>query len=126
MKDWIFGTFLKLFNMNEMFSFALTFNQPLNEWDVSQVVNMNRMFDCGHSPNPALNPAFNQPINVWDVSQVVDMHGMFSHATDFNQPLNEWDVSQGVDMHEMFASTGIYAFNQPLMNGTFLKFVPRT
>ena len=44
--------------MREMFKQASSFNQPLNDWDVSKVQTMNNMFMY------AL--AFNQPLWKWD------------------------------------------------------------
>ena len=46
-----------------MFNRAESFNQPLNNWDVSNVTNM------------------------------FGMLAMFRRATSFNQPLNNWNVS---------------------------------
>jgi len=76
----------------------------LNDWDVSTITNMRRMFlECD---------LFNMSINAWNVSRVKDMSSMFYGARDFNQPLNLWDVSSVIDMGAMFASTD--KFNQPL------------
>ena len=48
--------------MAEMFYDAKSFNQPLNNWNVSNVTFMNRMFNGARS--------FNQPLNNWNVSNV--------------------------------------------------------
>ena len=45
-----------------MFSRADTFNQPIGDWDVSNVTDMRSMFIEAH--------AFNQDISNWDVSNV--------------------------------------------------------
>ena len=45
-----------------MFQFAHSFNQPLNNWNVT---NMSEMFFYANS--------FNQPLNKWNVSNVTDM-----------------------------------------------------
>ena len=66
------------------------FNQPLNNWNVSNVTNMYGMFNNAES--------FNQLLNNWNVSNVKDMRLMFSDATSFNQPLNNWNVSNVEDM----------------------------
>ena len=71
-------------NMSSLFAGASSFNQPLNNWNVSNVKTMNRMF--GKS-------SFNQPLNNWNVSKVKDMEEMFEDAKSFNQPLNKWNVS---------------------------------
>ena len=92
-------------NMEEMFDEASSFNQPLNNWDVSKVTNMSFMFAGASS--------FNQPLNNWNVSNVTDMWCMFRHATSFNQPLNNWNVSNDVTETEgMFMDAN--SFNQPL------------
>ena len=99
--------------MTNMFSGCTSFNQPLNNWDVSQVTDMGGMFyGCS---------SFNQPLNNWDVSQVQSMYidapeykGIFSGCTSFNQPLNNWNVSNVRGMSEMFK--GCTSFNQSLNN----------
>lgn len=93
-------------NMSFMFYGTDLFNQPLNNWDVSNVVDMNGIF--------SETEAFNQSLESWDVSNVVTMNSMFYNASSFNQPLNNWDVSNVVDMNLMFAHA-LY-FNQPLNN----------
>ena len=52
-------------NMNHMFHYAESFNQPLNKWNVSKVTSMNAMFYRA--------PSFNQPLNNWNVSKVTNM-----------------------------------------------------
>jgi surface protein len=87
-----------------MFYGAESFDQPLNNWDVSQVTDMQVIFGDATS--------FNQPLNNWDVSQVTDMAYMFIDATSFNQSLNNWDVSQVTDMRFMFNDAS--SFNQDI------------
>ena len=67
-----------------MFYFATSFNQPLNNWNVSNVTNMFSMFRNTTS--------FNQPLNNWNVSNVTNMFSMFEDATNFNQDISNWDV----------------------------------
>ena len=85
-----------------MFSFT-SFNQPIGDWDVSNVTNLRGMFYQATS--------FNQPIGEWDVSNVTTMEEMFQLATSFNQPIGEWDVSNVTNMINMFFGT---SFNQPI------------
>ena len=73
-------------NMDRVFYGANSFNQPLNKWNVSKVTSMEVMFEEAVS--------FNQPLNKWDVSNVTNMDDMFKSAESFNQPLNKWDVSK--------------------------------
>jgi uncharacterized repeat protein (TIGR02543 family) len=91
-------------NMSGMFLGARSFNQPIEHWDVSNVIVMYRMFAGAHS--------FNQAIGNWDVSNVSDMIAMFSAAISFNQPIGEWDVSNVKGMLAMFSVAK--SFNQPI------------
>jgi len=62
--------------MDGMFFFAAAFNQPLNKWDVSSVINMRAMF--------VQASAFNQPLNKWNVFSVTNVLFMFfepQHST---------------------------------------------
>ncbi len=56
--------------MENMFCSARSFNQPLNEWNVSNVIDMEQMFRGATS--------FNQPLNKWNVSKVTNMSRIFS------------------------------------------------
>ena len=51
--------------MRDMFSRAVSFNQPIGTWDVSGVLDMNHMF--------RENKVFNQPLENWDVRNVKNM-----------------------------------------------------
>lgn len=83
---------------------AVNFNQPLEKWNVSQVISMRYMFDSART--------FNQPLNSWDVAKVTNMMFLFSGCSEFDQPLNSWDVSSVTDMEEMFSNTA--KFNGPI------------
>lgn len=77
-------------------------NADLNHIDVSEVTNMDSLFDFSpfHS-----GEAFNGDISKWDVSKVVNMNSMFRENWDFNGDLSKWDVSSVEDMEAMFART---------------------
>ena len=102
---------------------------PIGQWDVSQVTNMDELFDdmAGLDENIGTwnvsnvtsmvsmfgnNGLFNQPIGQWNVSNVSNMTGMFLGCESFNQPIGQWNVSNVTDMNNMFA--GAKAFNQPI------------
>jgi surface protein len=55
-------------DLSFMFLGVASFEQPLNNWDVSNITNMQSMFQ---------HTNFNQPLNNWDVSNVTNMQGMF-------------------------------------------------
>ncbi len=70
------------------------FNDDIGGWDVSNVKNMNWMFNGATS--------FNQPLEKWDVSKVEDMEGTFHGTRAFNQLLDKWDVSSFATSTRMF------------------------
>ena len=75
--------------------FVCTCFAHINNWDVSNVTNMNDMFSNAEN--------FNQPLNNWDVSNVTDMSYMFYNAKKFNQSLNNWYVSNVITMDYIFS-----------------------
>jgi surface protein len=56
--------------MSAMFRDANSFNQPISDWNVSNVTNMNQMFWKAD--------AFNQPIGAWDISSDTEMEKIFN------------------------------------------------
>jgi surface protein len=89
-------------DMHFMFFDNEVFNQPIDNWDVSNVTDMSNMFETA---------IFNQPIGNWDVSSVTNMSYMFEHYSAFNQDIGNWDVSSVTDMSYMFE---VAIFNQPI------------
>ena len=111
---------LDLSGTNNLFSFfesciSITTIQYINDWDVSSVTNMSRMFSNATS--------FDQNIGNWDVSNVTNMSDMFNNATSFNNPLNNWDVSNVTNMAWMFATS---SYNQPLLDWDVINVVNMT
>jgi surface protein len=119
---------------------ASTFNQNLNSWNVSNVINMAGMFQSTTSYNNgnvaliwyAPNclsfasmfqsaSAFNQQISsLVDTSGVTlpvgcNLNSMFQSATQFNQNLNTWNVSRATSISLTFS--GATAFN----NGSLIN-----
>src|SRR5690625_615052 len=78
----------------------------MNDWDVSQVEDMNQLFAAAKN--------FNEDIGNWDVSAVTDMAGMFQSAQNFNKDIANWNVSSVQYMQMLF--NGAYNFNQPIGN----------
>jgi hypothetical protein len=79
-----------------MFDDAIYFNQPLDQWNTSQVINMRGMF--------AEAISFNQDISMWDVRNVKEMTNMFRNAVNFNQDLSSWEVPLISEKPKDFAS----------------------
>ncbi len=93
-------------DLSYMFRNATSFNQDINNWNVSSVINMSHMFYYANS--------FNQDISKWDTSSVKYMDYMFYFVQDFNQDISNWDVTSVTDMHSMFSWAK--AFNQDISN----------
>jgi surface protein len=96
----------RIIEMDALFLDDNSFNQPIGNWDVSNVTNMAAMFKQANS--------FNQDISYWDVSSVTNMQMMFFIATSFNQFIGDWNVSNVTDMSYMFDRAD--SFNQPIGN----------
>ena len=80
------------------------FNQPIGNWDVSNVTDMNWMFYQASS--------FNQPLNDWDVSSVTDMGYMFYGAA-FNQDISIWAVDNVTECTNFNYNTPQWTLPQP-------------
>jgi uncharacterized repeat protein (TIGR02543 family) len=89
-------------NMSNLLS--RPFNQPIGNWDVSNVTNMSAIF--GESP-------FNQPIENWDVKKVSNMNGMF-YETPFNQNISSWCVNNILSKPNNFSTNSpLSSENEP-------------
>ena len=83
-------------NLNNLFNHVKSsnFNEDISSWNVSNVTNMQDMFkNC---------TTFNQNISSWNVNNVEDMSRMFMNCTNFNQDISSWDVSSVEFMSQMF------------------------
>jgi surface protein len=78
-------------------------SQWLNAWDVSNVTNMQGMFQDA--------PHFNQPLNNWTTGQVTNMSNMFSGASSYNQNLGTWSLNPAVNMQNMLNNSGLSCQN---------------
>ena len=96
-------------------------DRVLNDWDVSHVTDMNKLFSILREDDDRLTKIltdFNEPLDRWNVSNVTNMFHMFDGCNSFNQPLNynpetgAWNVSNVEDMEGMFENCT--HFNQPL------------
>ena len=84
-------------NFSGMFAGAIAFNQPLDNWVMTQATDLSWMFGSEDGVG-----AFNQNIAGWDVSNVTNLNGMFYNAVAFNQDIGTWDVSKVTEMADMF------------------------
>ncbi|WP_170827426.1 BspA family leucine-rich repeat surface protein [Roseivirga sp. 4D4] len=108
-----------------MFEGAISMNQSISNWDVSNITSMRSMFEGASSFNQDISLwnvaavttmremfrnaiAYNQPLDTWNVGSVTDMSMMFRGAVLFNQDLNSWNVSQVNDMSAMFSAASVF------------------
>ena len=78
----------KITDMSNLFKeLNISTNIDISDWDVSNVVTMNYMFqDCEN---------FDCDLSKWDVSNVLNMICMFSHCKNFkDKGLENWNVSK--------------------------------
>jgi surface protein len=85
-----------------MFYNASSFNQPIENWDTSNVTDMNSMFYNASS--------FNQLIGNWNTSNVTNMSRMFNYAYSFNSDIGSWNTTSVTNMNHMFAHAS--SFNE--------------
>ena len=64
----------------------------ISDWDVSNVTNMDSLFQ---------DLVFNQDISNWDVSSVVNLISVFSYS-QFNQDISNWNISSALGMNNIF------------------------
>lgn len=91
-------------NMSKMFKRAVYFNSDLNNWNVSKVIDMSGMFNYAVS--------FNQDISLWDTSCLENANFMFAGAKSFNQDISKWNISNLKYMTSMFNRAE--SFNQDI------------
>jgi surface protein len=80
-----------------------SFNQPINDWDVSKIETLYSTFRQSD---------FNQDLNNWDTRRVTTMQFCFYYIQGFNGDITTWDTSSVVNMEGVVA--GNYGFNQDL------------
>ena len=81
----------------------------LNHIDVSQVTDMNNLFNvwCNDVTLGMGYEDLNPDISKWDVSKVKNMSMMFYGCENFNCDISNWDVSNVKDNTDMFVGCSI-------------------
>jgi surface protein len=100
-------------NMGEMFIYNSQFNQDISSWNTQNVVKMNSMFGATNNfNNGEVGNTGANPLTL-DTSNVDDMSNMFGNSRSFNQDIGSWNVSNVTDFSSMFGCnfTGTHSFN---------------
>lgn len=96
-------------DLRACFYYCSNFNQDLGSWDVSNVELMGGNNAQGRESGIfsgciSFNNGGSDRIKNWNTSKVIHLHFAFSGCTNFNQPLN-WDTSNVITMRGMFGPT---------------------
>ena len=111
--DWDVSNVTTMLDMFHHYHGGMTFDQDIGSWDISSLTNMYRMFG-GYTNYNVFNNGGSPSISGWDTSNVTNMSWVFSR-TPFNQPIDSWDTSSVTNMYGMFYyATG---FNQAIVTG---------
>ncbi|UWD34698.1 BspA family leucine-rich repeat surface protein [Mycoplasma cottewii] len=101
----------KLSNTSFMFRNAKQFNQKFENFDVSNVENMESMFEGAIAFNrdiAANNDLSKNDGSSWNVSKVKNMKAMFKNTKTFNRPINNWNVVNVENMESMFQGAEVF------------------
>ena len=89
-------TILPNTSFNSIFHNCTNFNSNINNWNTTNVINMNYAF-AGDA-----NVYFNMPLDNWQTLNVTSMEGMFWKAVNFDQDISSWNVLKVLNMYYMF------------------------
>ena len=104
MNEWCVS---KVTDMSRLFYSKLSFNEDISLWNLSHVTDMSEMF------HDAI--AFDGNLSSWDVSSATSMRGMFFGATSFTGNVSSWDTSSVIDMEGMLAFASRSLFGAPCL-----------
>ncbi len=101
LNDWNVST---VTNMRRMFLEADIFNGDISSWNTAEVTNMYEMF----SEAKAFNQDIKRDGDSWNTGNVTDMTNMFYKATAFNGNISNWDTSSAILMGRVFGDCGVF------------------
>ena len=84
-------------NISGMFRDCVSFNNPVNHWDTSNVEIIDNMFrTCS---------IFNQPLSNWDTSNIIRAQSVFFACNVFDQDISNWNVENIGDLVSLLQLT---------------------
>ena len=114
---------------------ATSFNQRIDDWDISSVADMRSMFKEQHLSiyqfetgmflmstlwkicSTELVHLINQ-LN-WSVSNVTNMKSLFLDAAAFNQPIEDWNISSVTEMEKILMEPSLSLANRKNIHESF-------
>lgn len=122
--DWTLNTTVgATIILEDMFRNNLVFDQPLSNWDVTNVIDTDAMFyGCDAFNQDLTNWTFTKladarwmfrntdsfqgtGVSGWDVSTCTNFSYMFQNALAFNQDISSWDIRNGIAFNGMLDGT---------------------
>jgi surface protein len=79
--------------MEKIFNDANAFNQNIGSWNVVNVIRMDSMFERTTAGAGGFNNGGSSDINNWNMVNVKRVTKMFKNQTSFNQPLGNWNIA---------------------------------
>lgn len=79
--------------MEKIFNDATAFNQNIGSWNVVNVIRMDSMFEKTTAGAGGFNNGGSSDINNWNMVNVKRVTKMFKNQTSFNQPLGNWNIA---------------------------------
>lgn len=95
--NWVINTTSDV-NMSSMFFGANLFNQPLNGWNTSRVINLSGMFQANLTFNNGLASGVSGVL-AWNTSKVTNITSFINGGNAFNQDISSWDVGNVTSMN---------------------------
>jgi surface protein len=90
------------------FSRAAVFNQPLDDWDVSGVKDLDWLFNSATAFNNGDTGNFGTRPLSWNISKAETAYEMFDDAVSFNQYVGDWDPASLTTAQRMFRNAQLF------------------
>jgi hypothetical protein len=81
------------------------FNSNISNWNITNVINMTRMF--------WYSTEFNQDISSWNTTNVTNVTSMFEGAVNFNQNISGWVTTNTTAFANFYLNSGLSIGNVP-------------
>ena len=102
-------------SLNRMFENAYNFDDNIGAWNVANVTDMTAMFSIAQASvgSGIFNNGGSNTIKNWNTSKTTSLAAMFQNQTKFNQEVGLWDVSKVTNLNNTFllSNTRFGVFN---------------